>query len=131
MNTASIGAMALRLITKNGRAITFRRSTPGATNVTTNRPGAPSIITAVAMVSVVPYGRYYGAERYADGLLINEHERLLYIAGTGMTVTGASVYMPIEGDDVLAIEGRAWKVMRSYPWNPDGSGYLFHETVIG
>lgn len=130
MNADALRATALRLIAGNGRPITFKRSTPGATNVTTGRPAAPTVISAVASTVVVPQGRYYGAEKYGDSQLVAEHERLCYIAASGMTITGASVYVPLPGDDVLDIEGRDWKVARTFPWNPDGSGYLFHETVI-
>ncbi len=130
MNAAAIRATALRLIKKNGRLITFKRTTPGTTNVATNRPAAPTIVQATAYVVVVPFGRYYGADKLLPGTYVRDHERLIYVAASGMTVTGASDYMPAIGDDVLAIEGRDWHVSASYPWNPDGSGYLFHETVI-
>lgn len=119
------------MIRKNGRQITFKRTTPGAMNLATGRPAAPSVVTALAYAVVVPpLSRSPEAEKYQPTTLVAAHQRLVYIAGVGMTVTGASGYQPQEGDAVLAIEGRDWKVARSNTWNPDGSGQIFHETVI-
>lgn len=127
--------MALRLIQKDGRQLTFKRTTPGAMDVSSGRPGAPVVITAVAWSIVLPFsdrGGKYGADKLADRLYVQVGERLVLVAALSMTVTGATSYTPLSGDDITTeIDGTLWKVRRKETYDPNGSGPIFHAVVIG
>jgi hypothetical protein len=125
--------MAVRLLRTNGRQLLFKRVTPGAFNTAAGRPGAPVIITALAYAVVLPFqsARVQG-NRLADQLQIREGEQLVLVAGAQMTVTGASTWAPIAGDQLVTTlpDGGSWKVARSITIDPDASGSILHAVVI-
>lgn len=133
MNYDGFRDMAVRMLRTHGRQLTFRRTTPGALDRTTGRPAVPSIITAIAYSVVLPFqgGKVQG-NRLADQMQVREGEQLVLIAGQEMTVTGASTWEPIAGDQLVTSlpAGGSWKVARANTLDPIGDGSILHAAVI-
>lgn len=126
-------SLALRMLTRYGRNLTFKRVTPGPLDVATGRTAAPTIITAVGKSLVLPFAERnkYGANHLMDSLDVQESERLLITAAIGMTVTPAGIYTPLPDDEIVEqIDGLDWHIKKCETLDPDSSGGIFHASAI-
>lgn len=112
-------ALALRLITKNGQAITLRHFTPGAPP-DTDKPWVSGEPTPVDQDAVGVFLAY--DQKYIDGETIRRGDQRVYIAADGVTTDPQLDGTILRGSEV-------WKIVNVGVLSPNGQKIMYDVQV--
>lgn len=129
-------AAALELIREFGTQLSIVRIVP-ADPATNDRPASkPMRVTAVCFGVILnpKVGRHGAADALAKGEQLIDSNRVLYIAGQGMTVTAVGgtftgEFWP-QADDRVQLQGRTFTVLGNDTLAPDGGLAIVHRTIV-
>ena len=115
-------ALAKRLITKNGQAVTLRGFSAAATPDPA-KPWEPGANTPVDVTVDAVFLEY--ELKYIDGAVIQTGDQQVFIASTD---TSGTLINPSIADEILR-GSEKWKVVNIKPLNPNGQSIMFEAQV--
>lgn len=112
-------ALAKRLITKNGQAVTLRSFSAGAAPDPA-KPWKPGTNTPVDQPAVAVFLGY--EQRYVDGDTVRTGDQRVFVSASGLTSAPEVEGLVLRGSE-------QWKIVTIKPLNPNGQQIMYELQV--